>query len=717
MNAHVRDATPDSRVALRERLQFGFGRSLPMVLQAEAAECGIACLAMVLGYHGRHVDLATLRSRHALSLKGMTLRQLVALASQTGLAARALRLELEDLPSLQTPCILHWGLNHFVVLRSATARTITIHDPARGRRRLSWEEASRAFTGVALELTPTAGFVREAARPSLRLRDLFRNVVGLRGALVQILVLSLGLELVAILMPIASQIVVDEVIVSADRDLLVVLVAALAVLLVVQLVLGVGRAWAIMLVGTKLNYQWSGSAFDHLSRLPLDFFEKRHVGDVISRFGSLTTIQKALTTNVVEAVLDGIMSVCMLAMLIVYGGKLSVIVIATTALASALRIFAYRSYREATEEAIVAEARQQSHFIETVRAMASVKLLNLRDRRRATWLNHVVAALNAHIRLQRTDLVLNQGNDILFGANRVALLGLGAYAVIDQAMSLGMLVAFLTYADQFSRHVGALIHSGFELQILNVQTERLADIIGSEPEQTATDHIARSDEPSLPLIGRKARLSARGLSMRYGSDEPWIFRNLSLDVEPGTSVAITGPSGCGKTTLVKCLMGLLCVSEGSVLVDGRDLRTVGREGYRHRIAGVMQDDGLFAGSIAENIACFDESPDEGWIAECAERAAIIDDISSMPMGFDTLVGDMGSTLSGGQKQRIILARALYRRPDILFLDEATSHLDEPTESRIAAALRELSMTRVVIAHRPATIAHADAVLTLAGRFT
>jgi ATP-binding cassette, subfamily B, bacterial CvaB/MchF/RaxB len=695
-------------LSLLTNLHFGFGRRVPVLLQAEAAECGMACLGMVLGYHGRHVDLGMMRRRHALSLKGMTLRNLIDLAGTMGLATRALRVELTDLARLKTPCILHWGLNHFVVLTAVRANGITIHDPARGRRRLTLAEVSRDFTGVALETSPTVDFVREKPQRGLALRDLFRTIGGIRPALAHILALSLGIELVAILMPIASQIVIDEVIVNADLDLLLVVAVGLALLLVVQLVLSVARTWAIMLTGTKLNLQWSGSLFGHLSRLPLDYFEKRHVGDVISRFGSLATIQKGLTTDLVQAVLDGIMSVGMLAMLVVYGGWLALLVVASTALATALRIVAYASYREGTEEAIVAEARQQSHFIETVRGMASVKLLDLRERRSGTWMNHFVASVNARLRLQRLDLVFGRANELLFGIDRLLLLVLGARAVIDQSMTLGMLVAFLAYRDQFSQRIGNLIQSGFQLRMLNVQTDRLSDIVMSEPEEAAS---AVSAPPSPAVIGAQGAtgaLAVRNLAVRYGADEPWIFRDLTLDVPAGSSFAITGPSGCGKSTLMKVMMGLLPATEGSVLIDGRDLRSLGTAAYRRRIAGVMQNDGLFAGSIAENIACFDERPDPGWIEECAARAAILEDIRRTPMGFETLVGDMGSTLSVGQKQRVILARALYRRPDILFLDEATSHLDEPTEAAIALALRDLRMTRVIVAHRPATVIGADA---------
>ena len=356
-----------------DRLQFGFGRRLPVVLQAEAAECGMACLVMVLGYYGHRVDLGTMRRRHALSLKGMTLRNLVDLAGTVGLASRALRVDLADLARLRLPCVLHWGLNHFVVLQKVGRRGIVIHDPARGRRRVGLDEVSREFTGVALELNPTAGFVKAKAPATLRLRDLFRNIAGLGPVVAQILIMSLGIELVALLLPIASQIVVDEVIVNADYDLLLVVAVGLALLLLTQLALGVARTWALMLVGAKLNYQWSGSLFDHLSRLPLDYFEKRHVGDVISRFGSMATVQKALTTDLVQAVLDGIMSVLMLAMIVLYGHWLAIVVLVSTLLNATLRVVAFRAYRESTEEAIVAEARQQSHFIETVRGIASVQ--------------------------------------------------------------------------------------------------------------------------------------------------------------------------------------------------------------------------------------------------------------------------------------------------------------------------------------------------------
>jgi ATP-binding cassette subfamily B protein RaxB len=690
---------------VRRALQFGFARRLPVILQAEAAECGIACLAMVAGYHGHQIDLGTLRRRYSISLKGATLRSLMAVADHMGLATRALRLELKDLLRLHLPCILHWGMNHFVVLERVRSNSIIIIDPARGRRTVPFREVSNEFTGVALEASPTKLFVKKDERNLLRLRDLFRNLTGLGPALLGILLLSLGLETVVLLMPIAAQVIIDEVIVNADRDLLLVVGVGLALLLLMRSMFGIARTWAIMRVGTTLNLHWNSGLIDHLIRLPLDYFEKRHVGDIISRFGSLTVIGKSLSTDLVQAVLDGIMSIGAMVLLFIYGGWLGFVALITVALDATLRVVAYRPYREHTAASIVYEAKQQTHFIETVRGMASVKLLSLGDRRRATWLNHLVDTLNARLRLQRLDLVFSQANELLFGADRLILLLLGAYTVMNGRMTLGMLVAFLTYKDQLSSRMGSLLTTALQIRMLNVQCDRLADIAMAEPEERGGGHP--------PVEYRAASdLRADNLSFRYGDNEPWIFHNMSFSIQAGRCVAITGPSGCGKTSLLKVLMGLFSPTEGSIHVGGiDDLHTIGAANYRDRIAGVMQDDGLFAGSIAENICNFDESPDIAAIEDCAARAAILDDIRRMPMGFDTLVGDMGSTLSGGQKQRIMLARALYRRPTILFLDEATSHLDEPTEAIIAAGLRDLNMTRVIVAHRPATVAHADEVVS------
>jgi ATP-binding cassette subfamily B protein RaxB len=690
-------------------LNFSWSRRLPVVLQTEVAECGVACLAMILAFHGHRVDLATLRRRYAVSLKGATLDDLTRIAGAMGLATRALRLELNELAKLRTPCILHWSLNHFVVLSRVHGKSITIHDPARGKRRISLEEASREFTGVALEAVPTKTFTRKK-EPSLGFGYLLRSLGDLRGTAATIIALSVCVEVVALLLPIGSQVIVDEVVTSYDYDLLLVVAAGLVLLVLIQLALDTARSWTIAVVQTSISLHWSASLFEQLMRLPLEYFAKRHVGDVISRFGSLAIIQKALTTDVILSLFDGIMSIGMLIMLFLYAGWLAGIALASTVINALFHISVYQSYRQSTEEAIIHDARQQTHFIETLRGIASVKLLGLTDRRRVAWINHFVDALNAKFRLLRLDLVFGRADDLLTGGDRLLMLVLGAKMVMSGTMSLGMLVAFLAYRDQFATRIKSLIGTGFQLQMLSLQLTRLADIVLAEPEQGVSGVANISPTMSIKFFGEA--LHADNVSYRYGEYEPWVFRNISLDIPAGSSVAITGPSGCGKTTLLKILMGLTRPTEGVISCSGTNINSLSSAAYRDRIAGVLQEDGLFAGSLAENICGFDDHPDPDWMTECASRAAILDDIRQMPMGFETLVGDMGSTLSGGQKQRVILARALYRRPAILFLDEATSHLDEATEAVVAQALRDLRITRVIVAHRPATIAHADKVINL-----
>ncbi|WP_147061360.1 peptidase domain-containing ABC transporter [Kozakia baliensis] len=678
--------------------EWGWKKRPPIVQQTEAAECGLACLAMILGYYGHQIDLATLRRKYAVSTKGMTLRDMVQIADRSGLSARAVRLELDEIQNLQLPCILHWGLNHFVVLTNIKRGKYLIHDPASGRKVRNLDQVSKEFTGVALELTPSEIFERKDERKTLRLNDLFRRIGGLRGALTQLFLLSLGLETIAIIMPIVSQIVIDEVIVTSDYELLDTIAIGLVFLLILQLAVGSVRQWAVLLLSTRVGMEWNAGLFDHLSKLPLDYFMKRHVGDIVSRFGSLNTIQSTLTTSMVQSVMDGLMAIGMAVMLFVYGGWLGGIALVALVLDIVLRLFTYRLYREAADEHLVTRAQQQSHFMETVRGMTSVKLLGLRNRRKVAWLNLAVDNINIQLRMQRYDLFYGRLGDLIFGADRLAMLVLGTSAVMRGDMSVGMLVAFLAYKDQFAGRVGSLVNSLFQLRMLNVQTDRLSDIIMTEPESSgliiasaeSSDVVAPGSEP--------ATLTCENIAVRYSPHDPWIIKDISLHVPRGSSLTIMGPSGCGKTTLLKVMMGLIEPSHGRILIDGEDIRCKDLEIYRSQISSVLQDDKLFSGSLADNICAFDECPDLSWIEECARLASIIDDIRRMPMKFETLVGDMGSILSSGQRQRILFARALYRKPRILFLDEASSHLDHDNEISLLETMRNLRATIITVTH-------------------
>jgi ATP-binding cassette subfamily B protein RaxB len=679
---------------------------VPLILQTEAAECGLACLAMVAGAHGLVTDLPALRRRFSLSLKGLTLADLVRMAATLQLQGRALRAELDQLPQLKTPCILHWDLNHFVVLLRVSGRHVWIHDPASGARRMTLAEASPHFTGIALELTPMPAFQPRHEAVRLRLGSLVGPVAGLKRALGQILLLALVLEAFVLLNPFLLQWVVDDVLVSADRDLLLVLAIGFGGLVLAQAATAALRGWAVLALSAQLNQQWLANVFAHLLRLPLPWFEKRHAGDIWSRFGSVQQIQHTLTGSFVEAVLDGLLVVLTLVLMLLYSGTLAAIAGGVVLLYAALRWVGYRPLRRASEAVLVHEARQASHFLESLRGMAAIKLFGAEPDRGSRFASLVVDATNADVAARRLELGFSTGHRLLFGLERVAVLCVGALLVLDQRLSLGMLFAFLAYKEQFSQRCSTLIDRGVELWMLRLQAERLADIALAEPEALALgDAALPPGPPAIELVD---------VGFRYADGEPEVLSGLSLRIEAGESVAITGPSGGGKSTLMKLLLGLYAPTSGQILVGGLPLARVGLAAWRARVGAVMQDEPLFAGAIADNIAGFEPQPDLARVADCARLAAVADEIEAMPMGYHTLVGDLGHTLSGGQKQRVLLARALYRGPQVLLLDEATSALDLAREQAVNDAVRSLALTRVAIAHRPQTVAAADRVITLVG---
>jgi ATP-binding cassette subfamily B protein RaxB len=692
-------------MSVLDGLQFGWRRRLPMILQTEAAECGIASLAMVAGYLGYHTDLAGIRRHHGVSLKGATLKDLMRVAEQLHLAARPVRLELTELSLLKTPCILHWDLTHFVVMKSAGRGGIVIHDPGAGVRRMTLSEASKHFTGVALELTPTSEFKSTESPPRVKFSAILGHMVGVKRALFQLLLLALAIEVFAIASPLFMQWVVDNALLTADHDLLTTLVLGFSLLLLIRTSVSAMRGWMLMVLGASLKVQARTNLFSHLINLPTSYFETRHMGDVMSRFNSQDTILRAITTELLEVLLDGLMVSLTLFIMFLYSPRLASLVVAGACLYGAMRWLLYRPLRQASAEAIVWSARRNSHFLETLRGIKTIKLFNGQDDRRSRWLNLLVEAVNRNLTTAKLRLLFRSTKKLLFGGLTILVIWLGAQDVMENVWSIGMLLAFVAYQGQFLTRVSALINKFVDLQMLRLHAERLADIALTPPEP-------RDNWFGRPRERHSVAIEVRDLSFRYSDNDPWVLDGVDFSVEPGESVAIAGASGCGKSTLMMLIAGLLQPTKGEILVDGEPIARIGVETYRAMIGVVMQDDKLFAGSIQDNVSFFSETPDFERVELCARLAAIHDDIQDMPMGYQSLIGDMGTTLSGGQKQRLLIARALYRQPSLLLLDEATSHLDLRRENAVSAAIGEARVTRIIVAHRPETIRTADRVIGL-----
>lgn len=678
--------------------------SLPVIHQTEATECGLACVVMIANYYGHDLDLNTMRQSHSASLKGASLKSIMGIADDLGLGARPLRLDMEHLEQLQCPAILHWDLNHFVVLKKVTKTRVHIHDPGRGLRVMSRSEFSDHFTGVALELTPTADFQAQTGRMRAHIGQLWTRLIGIKRAIAQTLILSVIIQMMVLAAPFYLQFTVDSAIPKSDLSLLLALALGFGGLALIKAISEAVREWAILVYGNQMSFQMVANVFRHLIRLPVSYFEKRHVGDIISRMGSTTPIQMALTQSVVAILIDGAMALITLAVMFWFSPALAMIVLISVALLIVITLAIYPSMRRTQEEAIVTKAIENSHVIESIRASTTVKLFGREAQREANWRNLFADYINASVAYGQWVIGQKLAQDILIGLQIVIVIYFGAKMIIADAsaFTIGMLFSFMGFRQYFTDSVTQLLQKGIEFRLLSLHLDRLSDILYADPED-----LDDRDERAKPITDLRGEIELKNVSFRYSDTDPWILKEYSLTIPAGQMLTLTGKSGGGKTTLMKLMLGLYEPTSGQVLIDGVPLADLRLRDWRQSLGVVMQDDKLMSGTIADNISFFDPQMDMARIMKAAKAARIHDEIAAIPMNYLSMVGDMGSILSGGQKQRVLLARALYHEPKVLFLDEGTANLDEQTEREIADVISAMTLTRVIIAHRPEFINRAD----------
>ena len=680
--------------------------------QAEAGECGLACIAMIASHHGMKIRLSELRRHFPLTARGANIKTLIKIADEVGFQTRALRSEMKSLEHLQPPAMLHWDLNHFVVLTRVRHRrgkfVFEVADPAAGMKVLSEDEFSKHFTGVVLELDTTSNFQRRDPRPALRLPQLWSNLRGMFPALAKLLTLSFIMQMVALAMPFYMQTTIDSVIPTQDLDLGKALLLGFAGLWIINTGSSVIRSLLVVDLTNSLSLQTAVNLFRHTIFLPISWFEKRHLGDVISRFGSLQPVTDLLSRGLVAAVVDGCLSAATLALMFIYSPVLSAITCTAIALFIGIKVGFYSTAKLANANVLSAQASESSSFIESIRGIAAIKVFCQEENRQRVWKNKKAEVVRASLKMGRISSGFDVANVAILGLEILIFVFVASILVIDGVITIGMVFAFQAYKQSFVGSVTRLVDQVMSFKLLDVHLDRISDIAFADPEIATPARLGGHDQ-------KFSSVSLRGVSYRYGRETPLILDNLDLDIQGGTTTAIVGPSGAGKTTLLKVLCCLLEPQHGTYSVDNQLIGGYGVRRLRNQLGVVSQDDALFAGSLAENIAFFDADIERDWLIECCKKAAIHDDIVKMPMGYDTSVGDMGSNLSGGQKQRVLLARALYKRPNMLIIDEGTSHLDIPTEAVVAASIRSLGVTRVVVAHRPETVRMADRVLALVDR--
>jgi ATP-binding cassette, subfamily B, bacterial CvaB/MchF/RaxB len=680
--------------------------------QSEHSECGLVCLAYASSRLGAHLDLADLRRKFPVSSRGLNLQQVSEIAAAMDMMARPVRCEVEELSQLKLPAILHWGLKHFVVLEKVRRDHIICHDPAVGRIRVYWPEVGKRFTGVAMELSQAPTFKPRSPPPEMSVWAWLRLSRETFGGLGQVLLMSLMLQAYVIASPFYMQLAIDQAALKGDGELLKMLAIGFALFGLFNLGATVLRNFAMQQVSTQISWDMSLRLYRHLVRLPLDWFQKRRLADTISRFDAINPVRDLLAGSMITAVIDGVLAVSTLVMMAIFSWKLALIVVFAMLGYVVIKLSGLPTSIRLGGESLAAQIAEQSKRIETIKAIQTIKVMSGESHQEAQWSNRYLTSLRKKMTSGNFTSSIDAGQQVFDVIGTVLIVYSGVTSIMTGELTVGVLYAFVAYKSQFTLALSRVVDLIIQWRLSEIYTSRLSDIVLS-PRENGIDILEPADLP--PIEGR---IELESVTFRYAPYEPFVFRNLHLKIEPGDFVAIVGPSGAGKSTLLKVMCGLYQPVAGEVRLDGRPLSAWGPKAVRRACGVVLQDDELLSGSIAENVAFFDEEIDMDRVWQALEAAALKDEILAMPMKAESFVGDMGGSLSGGQKQRLLIARALYRRPRILLFDEATSHLDARNEGAINMGLKALNITRVVIAHRKETIAAADMVFDItSGRVT
>jgi ATP-binding cassette subfamily B protein RaxB len=688
---------------------FG-SRRVPAVAASQQNECGLACLAAVSEYLRGELGLREIRQLAAHSGRGETLLELRNLAERIGLNARGVGVDLDGLRFIGKPAILHWEMNHFVVLERVTRRGIVIMDPGAGAVvMVPWPEVDKSFTGVALELTASARWKTRVDRPrKVSLLDFIGPLAAWRADMISIVLLSLLMELLVLVAPFQMRMSIDTAVAAADGRLIWVMGVGFGIVVLIQASVSLMRAWGAAVFGARFGYQLHDRFVRALHGKPASFFQKHHTGDILSRSRSVDAIQSQITAQLIQALLDGLTLTIMIGVMFVAVPLMAAVALAFGLLNLAATTGLRQAALQTSRRVLRAAGKADAVFLENARAARAIKLFGKETVRTAVWRNRFVELTNLELGAARLTMYSGQTAQLTAGLGNVVLISLGTWLVLGGSITLGTMMMFFVFKTFFVERLNHCVNYLMELRRVQTHAERLDEVIAEH------DGAGRAMEPAAFVLppDEGLRIEVRDVWFRYGNDAPWVLNGVNLRIEAGESVAIVGPSGCGKSTLIAVMLGLLEPERGEVLINGRNLKTISAADYARMIGVVMQNDVLFNGSVADNISFFDSPLDMTRVKAAAEKANIASEVEAMPMQYYSLLAEEASDVSGGQKQRLFIARAIYHEPRALFLDEATSHLDTGSERLVSEAIRGMKLTRILVAHRKETIATADRVFML-----
>lgn len=672
----------------------------PVILQSRRTECGLAAITMIANHFGHDLDLTAMRRRFGEPRPD--LRSMLDVADAIGLVGRPIRLGVAEVRQLGLPALLHWEFDHFVVL-VRVGRRIVINDPAVGRRIVDRQEFSRGFTGVAVEFTPAPGSPKQSERHAPSVAGLLRSFRGLPRYLALMLFLLVATQLLSLAPPVATQLLIDEVVLGQDRLWLRKLIVGLALVMLAAVVIDTLRRRIALYAGMRIAADSTTLIIRHLLRLPAATVGRRSVGDLMSRVDSMQPLRVALTDTSLQLVVQAAVLVATLTLMFVYSRRLTAITVVSVLLIALLHASLLPRSRALNTEFVVAAARAGNSLIESLRAYPAVNAMSLGAQRLAHWQHGFTTAINAETRKQQLAIVAGGGQGVIMVLEYALFLAVGIGGVLDKRITLGVLFAFLSLRGTLMGASIELLGAARQLYLVRTHVDRVAEIVAETPEPDPPRHALR----------RRLRggLACEAIEFRYPGGPP-LLRGVTVEILARESIVIRGPSGSGKTTLLRLLSCSLDADRGRIRYDGMDSRLWDRNVLRRQIGIVLQSDRLFEGSVADNISGFEGDADIGRLRESARIAAVWDDIEDLPMGVHTPLSGADGGLSGGQAQRLLLARAIYRQPRILFLDEATSQLDHVTERRVIENLEALDVTSISIAHRSHALASATRFIDL-----
>jgi ATP-binding cassette subfamily B protein len=691
---------------------WGRAGEVPFIPQLTPTDCAAASLASVLAFHDKHLPIHEVRGVLGGGRNGANAKQLVAAARSFGLHARGVHVEPNKLRLLPRGSVLHWELRHFVVFESCTETMVQVVDPAAGRRLLPMTQVAKALSGVAIVFEPSEDFVASKPKRRNRWKRYVAWMLGVRGVWGRVLATSFFLQVLALAGPGFMTVLVDKVVPRADLPLLELVAAGLVTTTSFYFLSTLLRARLLLELRSRVESRMSLDFVDHLLALPYAFFQARTTGDLMMRMSSQTAIRELLTTGTLSALLDGALVGLYFLLLLGAAPMLALVAVVLALLQLVTYLVAARRNTQLVTEGLAAQSRLEGYQVEMLSGIETLKAMGATDRSMSRWNDLYVESLNRVIARGRLDGTFQAFLGTLRFMGPIVLMLAGAQKVLEGSLSLGTMLGLSALGSGFLEPVANLVGTGLKLTQLNGYMERIEDVLET-PRETSRRVPVRQADRSQKLRGA---IRVEHLSFKYPSETGRAEDDVSFEIAPGECVAIVGASGSGKSTLARLVAGLYEAESGSVRFDGRDLPSWDLSLLRDRLGVVTQDTRLFSGTIRDNVSMFDPSLDPEELDRACKLACLDDVVARMPMGYDTMLADGGSSLSGGQRQRVSLARALARRPDVLILDEATSALDTVSERSIQENLRRLSCTRIVVAHRLSTIVEADKIIVLdAGR--